>query len=187
MQTENLWHGNVQQQVFRELVEVFARPGEVRNLSPWVEGSTALRTVLATLMDGETTLADPHGRIAAADWPLLQVKPGATETARYIAADGRRVPDFQPSLGSLESPDFGATLLIEVDALGSGPLSLELAGPGICGWCELSVTGLHTDWLRQRLDWVNCFPLGVDMLLLDAQNMIALPRTTRISHMVWAI
>ena len=42
-----------------------------------------------------------------------------TETARYVAADGRRAPDFEPALGSLESPEFGAAIhLLKPDGMG---------------------------------------------------------------------
>lgn len=183
MKTEHIWQADGQQRVFRELVEAFSRPGDVRDLTPWLDGATAQRAVLATLMDGETTLADPHARIAAADWPLLQARRDTTETARYVVADGRRAPDFQPALGTLESPESGATLLIEVEAVGSGPLALELAGPGIDGRRELRLDGLHPDWLLRRADWSAGFPLGIDMLLTDATRIVALPRTTRVTPM----
>lgn len=180
MKTESIWQAGVQQRVFRELVEALSRPGDMRDLTTCVDGAAAQRAVLATLMDGEMTLADPHGQIASADWPLLQAKPGATESARYIVADGRRAPDFQPLLGSLESPEFGATVLVEIDCVGEGALTLELAGPGVDGKRTLYLAGLHPDWLARRADWVGGFPLGVDLLLSDTRRLVALPRTTRI-------
>jgi len=180
MKTESIWRADVQQRVFRELVEAFSRPGDIRDLGTRIDGASAQRAVLATLMDGEMTLADPHGQIAEADWPLLQATPGASESARHVVADGRRAPDIQPALGSLDSPEFGATVLIEVDRLGQGELPLKLAGPGVDGERVLCVAGLHPDWLTRRAEWVGCFPLGVDLLLSDAQRIVALPRTTRI-------
>lgn len=180
MKTERIWQADMQQRVFRELLEAFSRPGDIRDLSPLVDGAIAQRAVLATLMDGEMTLADPHGQIIDTDWPLLQATPDTSESARHVAVDGRRAPDFQPTLGSLESPECGATVLIEIEHLGDGDLSLELAGPGISGRRALYLTGLHPDWLTRRADWVSGFPLGVDLLLSDAQRIVALPRTTRI-------
>lgn len=180
MKTESIWRADVQQRVFRELVEAFSRPGDIREIGDCIDGVVAQRAVLATLMDGEMTLANPHGKIAPADWPLLQAKPGTSEHARYVAANGGRAPDFAPALGSLESPEFGATVLIEVDRLGQGEIALELSGPGIDGQRQLRLAGLHPDWLTRRADWVGCFPLGVDLLLSDTQRIVALPRTTRI-------
>lgn len=181
MKTDAIWQATVQQCVFRELVEAFSRPGDIRNLSPWVDGSSAQRTMLATLMDGEITLADPHEQIAKTDWPLLQAKSGPTETARYLAANGHYAPDFQPALGTLESPEFGSTILIEIDCVGQGAMSLELTGPGIVRRRTLYLAGLHPDWLTHRSDWTEGFPLGVDLVLSDATRIVALPRTTRIT------
>ncbi len=183
MRTEGIWRADVQQRVFRELVEAFSRPGTIREIGDCIDGAVAQRAVLATLMDGEVTLADPHGQIAPADWPLLQAKPSACEHARYVAANGGRAPDFEPALGTLESPEFGATVLIEVERLGQGEIALELTGPGIDGQRRLHLTGLHPDWLRRRADWVGSFPLGVDLLLSDAHRIVALPRTTQIHRL----
>lgn len=181
MSVERIWQADVQQRVFRALVKAFSRPGEVCDLTRWIDGASAQRAVLATLMDGEVTLADPHGLIAAPDWPLLQAGPGTPESARYVIADGQRVPDFQPALGSLESPEFGATVLLVLAAVGEGSLTLMLHGPGVSGpGRPLCLEGLHPDWLACRADWVGSFPLGVDWLLCDAQRIVALPRTTRI-------
>ena len=180
MKVERIWQAALQQRVFRELVEAFSRPGDIRDLGACVDGAAAQRAVLATLMDGEMTLADPHGQTEPADWPLLQATPGVAESARYVAADGRRAPDFQPMLGSLESPEFGATVLAEIDRVGEGALSLELSGPGVDGRRTLCLAGLHPDWLARRADWVDGFPLGIDLLLSDARRLVALPRTTRI-------
>ncbi|MBK7326043.1 MAG: phosphonate C-P lyase system protein PhnH [Propionivibrio sp.] len=62
--------------------------------------------------------------------------------------------------------------------IGTGSLSIALAGPGIEERLELCLSGLHPDWLARREDWVGAFPLGVDILFCDAQRIVALPRTT---------
>lgn len=180
MTSETIWQGGIQQTLFRELLEAFSRPGSIRELSESLAGTSALRAILATLMDGECSLADPHDLIAAEDWPLLQARRGSPETARYVAVDGKKSPNFMPALGSLESPEFGATLLIAVEALGRGAQSISLSGPGIDGQCQLQFDGLHGDWLIQRAEWVSAFPLGIDLLLIDAQCIVALPRTTQV-------
>jgi len=180
MKADGLWMPETQQRVFRELTAAFSRPGDVRDLRVLIQGVTALRTALAVLMDGEVTLADPHGQILKADWPLLQAKAGEPGTAHYVVAAGGRAPDFKPALGSLESPEFGATLLVAVEQLGAGPLVLELSGPGVPGKRQLRLQGLDAGWILQRADWTSSFPLGVDMLIFDAERVVALPRTTRL-------
>lgn len=180
MKTENIWRADIQQRVFRELVEAFSRPGDIRDLGAWAAGADARRAVLATLMDGEATLADPHGQVDAEDWPLLQAKAADAGSTRFVVADGRRAPDFQPTLGTLDSPEQGATVLVRVEKVGAGETALALEGPGIDGQRQLLLGGLHPDWLTRRADWVGSFPLGVELLLSDAHRIVALPRTTQI-------
>ena len=179
---EDVWQPNLHQAVFRQLLDAYSRPGALHDLSPWINTLPALRVVLATLMDQETSLADPHGLIAATDWPLLQVRRDQAESANTVVADGHCAPDFEPALGSLDRPEFGASLLLLVDTLGSGPQSLRISGPGVDGERTLLLTGLHPDWLHRRESWVASFPLGVDLLLVDAHRIVALPRTSRVMN-----
>jgi len=173
----DVWQPAWQQRVFRQLLDCFACPGRI---SSGGAGDRAIRlSVLATLLDGETSLADPHRLIAAADWPKLQARREMPQNAAFVVADGARAPDFMPRLGTLESPERGATLVLAVTALGEGQ-HLRLSGAGIDGHTELSVTGLHPDWIGARADWVAAFPLGVDMILCDGARFTALPRTTHI-------
>jgi alpha-D-ribose 1-methylphosphonate 5-triphosphate synthase subunit PhnH len=173
----NAWLPAVQQRVFRRLLDCYARPGRIATLPG--AGSGALLGVLATLLDGETGLADPHRLIDAADWPKLQARRASAERAAFVIADGACAPDFAPCLGTLESPEHGATLLLVVAALGMGQ-RLRLSGAGIDARSELSVTGLHPNWIVARAEWVAAFPLGVDMILCDGARFAALPRTTHI-------
>jgi alpha-D-ribose 1-methylphosphonate 5-triphosphate synthase subunit PhnH len=172
-----VWQPAMQQQVFRHLLDCFARPGRIA--SGDLFGRGALIAVLATLLDGETSLADPHRLIAAADWPKLQARRASAEDAAFVVADGTRAPDFSPRLGTLESPERGATLVLAVAALGVGQ-RLRLSGAGIDGSSALAVAGLHPDWIDARADWVAAFPLGVDIVLCDGARFAALPRTTHI-------
>lgn len=181
MQAENIWRADVQQCVFRDLVEIFSRPGKVQDLASCNDLAIAHYAVLASLLDGETTLADPHSLLVNADWPLFQARQVSTDNARFIVVDGQRAPDFKPALGTLASPEFGATIVMKVEALGRGPLTMTLQGPGIPARRELRVAGLHVDWLQQRANWVSGFPLGVDIILCTSTRIAALPRTTRIA------
>lgn len=177
---EAIWQPATQQRLFRELLEAFARPAVAHDLSGWLAGATPLRAVLATLVDGATTLADPDGLVAAGDWPLLQACAEAPALARFVVASGRCAPAFEPCLGTLESPERGATLVLQVERLGRGNQVLHLTGPGIKGARHLSLAGLHEAWLARREQWTATFPLGVDIIFCDTQAVAALPRTTRI-------
>ena len=173
----NVWQAHTQQRLFRRLLEAFAYPG--RQFDATDSGTTARLAILATLLDGEVNLADPHRLIVPEDRLRLMASAAAPEQARFVVADATRAPDFTPALGSLESPEFGATLLLEVEQLGAGS-PLLLNGPGIASQKRLAVQGLHPDWIAQRADWVSAYPLGVDIILCDATHFAALPRTTQI-------
>jgi alpha-D-ribose 1-methylphosphonate 5-triphosphate synthase subunit PhnH len=179
MKLDSIWRADLQQRIFRELLEAFSRPGAARDLTDAVNAGSALRAALACLMDAETSLSDPHALIEDRDWPLLQAEKRLAGEARYIVADGRRPPDFLPALGSLEDPEFGATIFLDIDSIGEGAMILQLEGPGVSGARELKLSGLHTEWIARRLEWNSAFPLGVDIVLGDARRVTALPRTTR--------
>jgi len=182
MATHDLWLPPMQQLLFRDLLHAFSYPGQVRTCRA-AEPMTWL-ALLAALLDGEVGLADPHGMVPAGQWPMLEAVPSTPERAAFIIADGARALDFEPRLGSLESPETGATLLLRVAFLGeaAGAEHLSLSGPGVRDRTGLAVTGLHPSWLKARAGWVAAFPLGVDLLLCDDCRFAALPRTTQVQR-----
>ena len=177
------WQPLVQQGIFRHLMRAFSYPGRVEALCDTAHDSMhtgALACVLATLLDAEVTLADPDGLLAPHMLPLLEARTCLADLAQFVVARADRAPQFSPALGSLESPEHGATLILIVERLGEGS-TLHLSGPGVDGTTSLQVRGLDPGWLTARSRWNAGFPLGVDWILVDAQRMVALPRTTRIT------
>lgn len=175
---EPVWTPALQQTIFRRLMDAFAYPGRIQAL-PGERADEMLLGVLATLVDGSVTLADPHGLLPAADWSRLEARRAAPEQARFVLVRGDSAPAFTPALGSLESPETGATLLLRVAALGEG-LPLCIGGPGVDGERLLRVGGLDPAWLERRESWNNGFPMGVDLLLLGPTRTAALPRSSRV-------
>lgn len=173
----NVWHPATQQRTFRCLLNCFAYPGRI---AAWGGPAyEALPALLSTLLDGDVDLADPHRLVASGDWPKLEARCGTPETAAFVVARGACAPDFTPRLGTLESPELGATLILAVATVGDGR-RLHLSGPGISGRTEFAVGGLHQAWIDARAEWVASFPLGVDLILCDGLRFAALPRTTHI-------
>lgn len=171
------WQPQSQQAAFRQLLDAFSYPGRVVELeSP---GTDALALVLATLIDGSTTLADPHGLVSADDCRRLGAMPAAPERAQFVVLPADCSPAFRPALGTLESPEGGATLILRVDAFGTQD-DLRLSGPGIEGETHLSIRGIDPAWWALRSSWNAAFPLGVDLILVAARQVVALPRTTRV-------
>lgn len=177
------WQPLTQQAVFRRLMRAFSYPGRVETLCDAEHDNMhtgALPRVLATLMDAEVTLADPDGLLDPHMLTLLEACTRPADLAQFIVARGDRAPQFSPALGSLESPEHGATVILAVECLGEGS-ALHLSGPGVDGMTSLQVRGLDPGWLTARSNWNAGFPLGVDWILVDAQRLVALPRTTRIT------
>jgi len=168
-----VWSAPQQQTVFRQLLRAFSFPGRVETLAD----GNALTQTLATLVDREATLADPQNLLDALTLKRLQARMTAPELAQFIVADGNLPPLFEPSLGTLESPELGATILLTVAALGKGA-AWQLCGPGIAATQALAIAGLDPAWLAHRQVWNDGFPLGVDLILMDANSFVALPRTT---------
>ncbi|MDO9143949.1 MAG: phosphonate C-P lyase system protein PhnH [Rhodoferax sp.] len=171
------WGAPHQQTVFRQLMRAFSFPGRLETLSD----GEALTQTLATLVDREATLADPQNLLDTLTLKRLQARMTAPELAQFIVADGSVPPRFEPCLGTLESPEGGATILLWVTALGEGA-PWQLTGPGIATTQALAITGLDPAWLEHRQVWNEGFPLGVDLILIDANHVVALPRTTVATH-----
>lgn len=175
-----IWQPDNQQAQFRTLLNAMSRPGRLYPAGD-ISGTGAIMLgVLATLLDGEVSLADPYDLLLDEDWLMLQTRLASPESADYILCDASRPPTFIPKLGTLPSPEQSATLFLIVSELGGHGIQLKLTGPGIAISQDLIISGLDTDWLMEREDWNSAFPLGVDIILLDGMRLTALPRTTRV-------
>lgn len=169
------WDELTQQATFRQLLHAFSYPGTI------VPVASPLVHVLAALVDGAVALADPHGLLDARMQILLEATLVEPAEAHFIVANGSRTPGFVPRLGTLAAPEQGATIILRVQRLGSGE-PLEFRGPGIAGTSTLQVEGLSSIWLRSRDQWNAGFPRGVDLILIDGEQVAALPRTTRVNY-----
>ncbi|HET19594.1 MAG TPA: hypothetical protein ENO16_03170, partial [Chromatiales bacterium] len=81
---EPIFTPNVQQAVFRDLLKAQSFPGLPVALTPTLHGVCAHRAVLAALLDGEVSLADPFNLLSAdGDWPFLEARRAAPEQADF--------------------------------------------------------------------------------------------------------
>lgn len=179
---------DAQQAAFRAVLNGFARPGTF--VPAQVDGAGAVLMFLSAVLDESVSLADPHALLSADVRRMLLAPSAQADQARFVLLDGRQPPDavWKPALGTLESPELGATLVLKVDSLGDAAVALakatvglRLNGPGVPGTRLLTVTGLDRRWLAQRAAWVGAFPMGVDFVLAAPRGLVALPRTTRIA------
>ena len=177
-----IWEGETQQKIFRNLLHCMSLPGEIADLSQHLGKSSALVGVLATLLDKTVSWSDEDGLLSKSDRYLLQAPTAPPETAQFVVRDAANPPqtDFFPNLGELPNPDKGATLVLQGKALGMGNQSLQLSGAGVKETRLVHFTGFHPEWFIRRQEWVENFPLGVDMILVDYTRVMALPRTSHI-------
>jgi alpha-D-ribose 1-methylphosphonate 5-triphosphate synthase subunit PhnH len=182
-----------QQKTFRLLMQAFSYPGRVVSLCHLNQSQEAcsdnvITGVLATLIDNAVRFYDATGKLKASTLQKLELQISAANKAQFILAEGKQVPDFTPHLGSLEEPEFGATVIVQVEDFQKGASPWQLQGPGIATQQTLHVQGLHPEWLKQRSEW-NCgFPMGVDVLLVSKNAIVALPRTIQIkTEATWAM
>lgn len=173
-----IWQPSRQQTAFRQLMTAFSYPGRLVPLADG--GESALMLVLATLVDSACSVADPLHRLSGDDLRRLGARLASTETADFVLADGQRLLEAAPRLGSLENPEQGATVVLRVTAFGEGA-QMRLTGPGIQHEQMLQVGGIDPGWWKQRAEWNGHFPLGVDLILVTKREVAVLPRTTHIN------
>ncbi|HAU56640.1 MAG TPA: phosphonate C-P lyase system protein PhnH [Comamonadaceae bacterium] len=172
-----IWQPSRQQTAFRQLMTAFSYPGRVLPLASGTE--SALMLVLATLADSACALADPQHALSGDDLRRLGVRSASVEAAEFVLADGNRLLEAAPRLGSLENPEQGATVVLHIPRFGEGA-HLWLTGPGIQHEQLLQVSGIDPAWWKQRAEWNGHFPLGVDLILVTEREVSVLPRTTHI-------
>ncbi len=80
--------------------------------------------------------------------------------------------------GLPEYPDRSATLIVH--SAGFGDRGLRLTGPGIRNECRLGIDGLAPDFWRSWQSQQGLAPLGVDLLFVNGDSVLGLPRSTRV-------
>ncbi|MCC5668877.1 phosphonate C-P lyase system protein PhnH [Nostoc sp. CHAB 5784] len=182
LKIEAIWQGESQQKIFRNLLHCMSLPGEIADLSQYLGKSSTLVGVLATLVDKTVSWSDKDGLVNKSDRYLLQAPITCEKTAKFVVKDATNPPNmnFSPNLGELSNPEKGATLILQGTAVNLGNISFQLSGAGIKKTRLIHLAGFHPLWFVLRQNWVENFPLGVDMILVDSTCIMALPRTTQI-------
>ncbi|MGN6526063.1 MAG: phosphonate C-P lyase system protein PhnH [Burkholderiaceae bacterium] len=190
------------QQAFRTLLEAMARPGRVQALpEAALEGlrpadadlappvGPGLAATLLALLDAETPvlLAGALGDGGAAAWARFHTGARAAADGAIVAWAAARAADVGPALlarlavGTDESPQDGATLVVEVDGLDTASgIALALRGPGVESVQRLRVAGLPASFWDWRRALQRQSPRGVDLLLVHGARVAAIPRSTRL-------
>jgi alpha-D-ribose 1-methylphosphonate 5-triphosphate synthase subunit PhnH len=176
------------QRNFRELLQAMARPA-VPRLVPTPAAAPApilpaTMAVLLTLCDADTALwlQQPNDEVAS----HLRFHAGVRLVQEPADADFALItePSSMPPLsrfahGELRYPDRSASLIVQVESF-DGDAGRRFAGPGINDVEQLAIAGLPAEFWQQRAAMSAQLPLGVDLIFISGERMVALPRTTRV-------
>jgi alpha-D-ribose 1-methylphosphonate 5-triphosphate synthase subunit PhnH len=181
------------QSTFGAVMEAMARPGRIRRISveagtpaPLMHGSAALALTLfdhdTPIWLDETIAAD--GTVA--QWLKFHTSAPLTgdpsSAAFALIGDGSALlPLERFALGTPEYPDRSTTLIIQAQALGSGD-GFRLHGPGIDGETLLQASLQPADLFDRLSINAALFPRGLDVALVSGDQVVAIPRTTRLSQ-----
>lgn len=185
------------QRHFRTLLDSMSRPGRINRfaplrLTPPAGLHRAAAYVAFALLNADAAFhAEPLGADAVAYLRTNTAAPlgGAAEADYlFLAGDAPATPDLMGTAkgGVLAYPETGASVVLQVGQIGkssgTGGLQLTLEGPGIETRDEIFVTGLAPEVLAALRARNAEFPLGIDAILVSADECVAcLPRTTRVA------
>ncbi|MEM9744819.1 MAG: phosphonate C-P lyase system protein PhnH [Pseudomonadota bacterium] len=178
------------QRIYRRLLTAMSRPGQLEDLSETPEppaGFTrATAGVALTLLDFETPVwLDPALRDGEAEaWlrfhcncPFVDDPMAAAFAIVVNTAAMPRLDAFDQ--GDARYPDRSTTIIVQVPSLSRGS-AVTLEGPGIDGSIEVAPDGVPADFWEQVAANGSEFQLGVDLMLVDDEAVLGLPRTARV-------
>jgi len=182
------------QAIFRAVMDAMARPGTIKpipaDLAPPQPLSAGAAALALTLVDYETPVwLDPPLASAPEVAGWLRFHTGSriaerpAEASFAFVADPPGMPAFDAfALGTMEYPDRSTTIVLQIDNFAGGT-ALSLSGPGIAGERPFAAAPLPGDMAARLAANRALFPRGVDLVLVTAQALAALPRSIRVSQM----
>lgn len=189
------------QHCFRQLLTALSEPGKLITLdrcSGFSSMHSAATQTLLTLADITTplwlssSLASQNALIDNLSFHCgISIEP-SQEKASFAVVAEQDLAEFSWMdaafyAGNEEYPDSSTTVIVELNSLSlaSGTTAsqvLRLTGPGIKTHVEIDsgcIPASLITFLEQRQDRY-AFPLGIDLLLVSGEALLAIPRTTKI-------
>ena len=179
------------QSTFRAILDAMARPGSLQPIGEAVEApgpmSAGAAALALTLCDHDAPVWLDDGlrqHEAVSEWlrfhcgcPIASSK---AEAAFAFISDPDALPSFDEfNLGTVDYPDRSTTVVMQVASFDVGP-TLALAGPGIKARTAFRASPLPADMPERLAVNRRLFPRGVDLILVTANTVAALPRSIRL-------
>jgi alpha-D-ribose 1-methylphosphonate 5-triphosphate synthase subunit PhnH len=178
------------QRAFRAVLDALSHPTRRYPLAGPAEPPAALGRGLAAIAlalldeDCAVWLGGALGRDAeVASWLAFHtgVRRADSAAAGFVIADPGTLPPLDSLvLGTDEAPHLSATVVLDVRGC-AGTACFTACGPGIADTATLAAPwapdGFADAWRRNT----GLFPRGVDLLLVGADSVTAVPRTTRLN------
>lgn len=172
-----VWNPEVQQRIFRRLLEAISYPGAPQQLQDLIGPEPTCIAVVAALCDESVTISDPNQQISNLDRSFLTTPEVEPQVADFVVCDANREPTFEPKVGDIYRPDESATMLINLHDKWEGEDRWTLTGPGIDGFTTFECAPAVSTWLHWRNERI-LYPTGVDLFICTQSAVIAIPRTT---------
>ena len=179
------------QSVFRSVMDAMARPGSIQRIASTAGTPAAVMrgtaAIALTLFDHDTPVW-LDGRMSAtadvAKWLKFHTSaPVVTDpsiASFALVGDPENLPALDRfAFGSNEYPDRSTTLILQVESLADGAI-VELQGPGIDGSAALRASIQPRDLFERLTFNAALFPRGIDVVLVQGDSIVAIPRTTRL-------
>lgn len=177
------------QAVFRSCLSAQSYVGQPQTVLPDFSCPTAIMPATAamalTLLDFETPVAMLGFPPAVVDWIVFHTQAPVVPMAQasfVLVSQDTPLPDMAAChLGNDLYPEQGATIIKEVINFSDGE-PLLLSGPGLLEPLTLRLPLADNGFVRQRMANYLRFPSGVDLFFCSGQQLLALPRSTKVEQ-----
>jgi alpha-D-ribose 1-methylphosphonate 5-triphosphate synthase subunit PhnH len=171
------------QSCFRSVLDAMARPGlfqTVGGVSAPAPLCDATAAVLLTLADHETPLWLDPAAASARTWIAFHTGAPVVPAEQAMFAMALSLPDLTSlSVGTDESPETSATVILQVASLTTGP-RFVLEGPGLREPRVVAIDGVPSNFVTLWQQNHARYPRGIDLILCAGNLLTALPRSVNI-------
>jgi alpha-D-ribose 1-methylphosphonate 5-triphosphate synthase subunit PhnH len=180
----------VSAQNFRFVLNALSRPGTLQTMPQTIDPPSPLPGVAAsvavTLCDYQSPVWLSSSLNTSDVRKFLRFQTGAplvtdgADSSFAFMTMAEACDDLDGfALGTHEYPDRSTTLVVQCDGFKS-EMTVELSGPGLKEATTISIAGATETFWRAMQRNSKRFPLGWDVLFVTQNQVIGLPRSTRI-------